>query len=115
MFNNFPGAISWSTTAYDSVSKVNTFTTPVLSEGFYILISTFTDTDNVTLGHSTYDYVCPYDSSFVDIYLNFEGCTANPSSVDGAPATTITPQFTATPCLNPDQPLGNCTQCVQGY
>ena len=113
-FSNTGSAITWASTSYDATTDIHTYVTPTLSQGFYVVISTFNDINNVTLSHSTLGYTCPYDASFTDIHQNFQGCTPNTFAVAGAPATTIDTQFRPTPCVETNS-AGTCTRCVETY
>ena len=114
VFGNVGSPISWASDSYDNTTKVLSYVTPTLSQGFYVVISTFNDVGNVTLTHSSFGYTCPYDSSFTDIHLNFEGCIPNTLGVTGAPDATDSTQFRPEPCVERDS-AGTCTRCVETY
>lgn len=85
VFDNTGSAITWASETYDNVSDTLTYVTPTLAKGFYVVISTFNDINNVTISHSTRGYTCPYSSTFTDIHLNFQGCTANTIGISPTP------------------------------
>lgn len=47
-------------------------------------------------------YACPYNPSFPDVYLNFQGCTPPVSQI-------------GLPCLNYDSVMQICLKCIQSY
>lgn len=62
---------------------------------------------NVFITFQTDIYKCPYNTSYADQYLNFQGCVKNIT-------TPIIPQG-GLPCLNFNPLTLRCLQCIDGY
>ena len=114
VFTNQGSPVVYASTAYDATNDIFTYTTPTLAQGFYALIATYDDLQNVTLEYSTLPFACPFDPAFTDVFGSFMGCVGNGGTVPGAAASQLSPTFKASPCIETD-PTGACTRCVDDY
>jgi hypothetical protein len=92
--------------SYSSQDRILHYNTTIpLARGFYMFAVTYQPTIHFArITFSTSSYVCPYNSLFPDLSLNFQGCTS--------PPVVISPGF---PCLEYDNAKQVCLTCAFTY
>lgn len=78
--------------------------TSYLPAGFYVLTVTFIPLQNpVRITFDSETYTCPFDSTFLDYFRNFQPCKSTPANQAGFP------------CIKYDHVNMQCLTCFTGY